>query len=267
MIKAKKWFTLVELIIVITILTVLSTIGYISFSWFTLDARNTQRVSHITSLVENMNLGMIQGVPSLNYVVNNNRTLTGTYQNPWYEWPAFHGFIGTEISENMYKAGDINYQLLWRKIEQASDPKTPELYKIGVVNIWSPRFQIAGTLEADPQKAYIGWNYIGRKWISNIVSTVATWAVKVTFESIDDAFQFKVGDQTWLWTGTWRLIIKEIAKDGSYVLLNGVNPWWYQDTFGLASDEVVSLIAKYDNLKYPINPWDGYNDNIPYKIQ
>lgn len=48
----KKGFTLVELIVVITILAILWTVAYLSFSWYSKDARDTTRASDI-KLIEN----------------------------------------------------------------------------------------------------------------------------------------------------------------------------------------------------------------------
>lgn len=45
--KNKKWFTIVELIVVITILAILWTIWFVSYSNFTTDARDTNRIQQI----------------------------------------------------------------------------------------------------------------------------------------------------------------------------------------------------------------------------
>jgi prepilin-type N-terminal cleavage/methylation domain-containing protein len=47
---SQNWFTLVELIIVITILGILATIAFISFQWYTKDARDWVRISDIKSI-------------------------------------------------------------------------------------------------------------------------------------------------------------------------------------------------------------------------
>jgi len=46
----KKWFTLVELIVVITILAILWTISYVSFWWFTMSARDSSRISDVKNI-------------------------------------------------------------------------------------------------------------------------------------------------------------------------------------------------------------------------
>jgi len=55
-----KWFTLVELIVVITILAILWTIAFISLGSYTTLARNAVRldgISKVATVVENKTLG------------------------------------------------------------------------------------------------------------------------------------------------------------------------------------------------------------------
>lgn len=47
MIKQKKWFTIVELIVVITILAILSTIWFISYSWYLIWVRDANRTAQL----------------------------------------------------------------------------------------------------------------------------------------------------------------------------------------------------------------------------
>lgn len=49
-ITKNKWFTLVELLVVITIIGLLATLWIQSFAWAQQKARDTTRISHITSL-------------------------------------------------------------------------------------------------------------------------------------------------------------------------------------------------------------------------
>ena len=48
----KKWFTLVELIIVITILAILATIAFISFQWYSSEARDSGKMSELSEVVK-----------------------------------------------------------------------------------------------------------------------------------------------------------------------------------------------------------------------
>ncbi len=48
----KKWFTLVELIIVITILAILATIAFLSFQWYSSEARDSGKMSELSEIVK-----------------------------------------------------------------------------------------------------------------------------------------------------------------------------------------------------------------------
>lgn len=48
--QQRNWFTLIELIVVVTILVILGTIAFISFNWFTKDARNSVRITEVDTL-------------------------------------------------------------------------------------------------------------------------------------------------------------------------------------------------------------------------
>jgi len=54
--KIHSGFTLVELIVVITILAILGTLWYLSFSWYSKDARNSNRVSDVKSIDKSFRL-------------------------------------------------------------------------------------------------------------------------------------------------------------------------------------------------------------------
>jgi len=60
MIKSKnlnyKWFTLVELIVVITILAILWTIAFISLQWYSKSARDSKRISDIQNIKKYLEL-------------------------------------------------------------------------------------------------------------------------------------------------------------------------------------------------------------------
>ena len=45
-----KWFTLVELIVVVTILAVLATIWFVAYSWYLAWTRDTNRISQLKSI-------------------------------------------------------------------------------------------------------------------------------------------------------------------------------------------------------------------------
>ena len=59
MLNIKKWFTLVELIVVISILWILATIGFISYSWYLLWVRDSNRLAQLEWLTKWLNVSLI----------------------------------------------------------------------------------------------------------------------------------------------------------------------------------------------------------------
>ena len=57
---SKKWFTLVELIVVITILAILWTIWFISMQWYSLSSRDAKRINDIGILKKSLELTYLE---------------------------------------------------------------------------------------------------------------------------------------------------------------------------------------------------------------
>ncbi len=103
----KKAFTLVELIVVITILAILWTIAFLSFQWYSRDARNSVRVSDFANIKKAMNL---YNLSNWAYPLPTN-TIESTTYSWWLEW---------ELDES------VTQRL---KLGVIKDPKTNENYK------------------------------------------------------------------------------------------------------------------------------------------
>ena len=87
LLNSRKAFTLVELIIVITILAILATIAYISFQWYTKDARDWVRISDVRQIYNWLSIYKVQTEKTLlpdNYINIQSWTTTISYQ--WYAW-------------------------------------------------------------------------------------------------------------------------------------------------------------------------------------
>jgi prepilin-type N-terminal cleavage/methylation domain-containing protein len=61
MLNNKKAFTIIELVVVISILATLSTIWFISYSWYLVWVRDTNRASQLTSISEWLNIYLTKG--------------------------------------------------------------------------------------------------------------------------------------------------------------------------------------------------------------
>ena len=82
--KYTLWFTLIELIVVITILAILWTLWFMSFQWYTMNARDSVRISDI-KLIEK-SLGVYVSQQSKYPLPDNYFTIEAQWQIIWYQW-------------------------------------------------------------------------------------------------------------------------------------------------------------------------------------
>lgn len=128
----KRWFTLVELIIVITILAILATIAFISFQNYTKDTRDTKRITELSQIEKWLEIYAIRNTP---------------FPHP------------SEKYITVY-SGDLNHTILiqwelWNEIKQliqiSNNPKNdPELNYTYTTNASRTRYQLTAYLEKDP---------------------------------------------------------------------------------------------------------------------
>jgi prepilin-type N-terminal cleavage/methylation domain-containing protein len=80
----KKAFTLVELIVVITILAILATVAFISFQWYALIARDSARLSDLSSMEKILTLYNEKNwsYPSPDTSTN----ITYSWATAWTQW-------------------------------------------------------------------------------------------------------------------------------------------------------------------------------------
>lgn len=75
--KKLHWFTLVELVVVVMILAILSTLAFVSYNWYSSQARDSKRMSDIKSL---------QWALEFQYIKNYSYPNPDNYQNISYSW-------------------------------------------------------------------------------------------------------------------------------------------------------------------------------------
>lgn len=82
--KKKQAFTLVELIVVITILAILWTIAFISFQWYSTNARNWVRLADLNNISKSLELFYSAKwfFPSPDYTVD----MTYSWSLAWNQW-------------------------------------------------------------------------------------------------------------------------------------------------------------------------------------
>ncbi len=124
--KIIKWFTLVELIVVITILSILWTIAFISIQWYSRDARNSKRLSDVRNIESLMWIYMIKNdnypIPD-DYIEIKKWPIIFTYQwvlkqktlwNLWYQWDLLDPITNIPYTYSLNKSKnkfDILYYL------------------------------------------------------------------------------------------------------------------------------------------------------------
>jgi len=119
----KKWFTLVELIVVITILSVLATIWFVSYTWYGVSARDSVRLADTQNIQKSL---WIYKIKEGRYPTPEDKVdvtsswVTLNYQ--WYAWEKVlwliwvHGWWVDPLTEDYYtyatNAARVKYQLL-----------------------------------------------------------------------------------------------------------------------------------------------------------
>ncbi len=134
-----SWFTLVELIVVITILSILATIWFVSYQWYTQDARDLSRSETLNNISKELTL----------YIANHGKA-------PDVEDTATISASGVLLTYQGYfwekAAKEINMS------KTPLDPKDKELY-FYALNESKDRYQIGWYFEGIPDIAYVTKSY------------------------------------------------------------------------------------------------------------
>lgn len=135
-----KWFTLVELIIVITILAILSTIWFVAFQSYTKNTRDSVRLWNIRNIESWLNLYFVK-TNKYPDVESSTIIYAWSWNIIWYQW-----YLWDEVS----KLININKTPL--------DPLDKEKY-IYSTNQSKSKYQLMTFLETDNQISYINKIY------------------------------------------------------------------------------------------------------------
>jgi len=124
-----KWFTLVELIVVITILAILWTIAFISLQWYSKTARDSTRISDMSRIKTSLELFMVE----------------------WWKYPEPIWIVPVTYSGtlNAWDQGTF-WETTFRNVDRLDkvpvDPVTEKEYTYSVTNN-RKEYQLAGILE------------------------------------------------------------------------------------------------------------------------
>ena len=157
--KQKQAFTLVELIVVITILAILWTIAFISLQWYSKDARDSIRISDISSIKTSLELFHLN---SGKYPLPDDKQIVDYWtETLWYQW----NFWTTVISSLSRSMSEV-----------PTDPLTDKKYVFSVANNKN-EFEILSLLEWDS----LALNNISQ---TNAASLVVTPKIDGTYNRV-----------------------------------------------------------------------------------
>lgn len=229
MLKQKKWFTLVELLVVILILSILSVLWFVSYKWYLKNARDWVRLMDLDNISKGLNVLYLNTrkypLPEWNiltWAINNNEIF---YQ--WVFWDELSKTLGISKTP-LDPLLDLKYSY--------SVSKNKKNYQLSVVLeeelLWFD--YVTKTYASDFSKAYLKWNYKWyikynwldwKKYLTNIPSLLVT------------------NDSTWdlLWSWTY------------FVVENNVNlpywiNWWKIDTNSLLKEKYQNNDIELVNL-------------------
>jgi prepilin-type N-terminal cleavage/methylation domain-containing protein len=189
MLNKKKWFTIVELIVVITILAILSTIGYMSYTSYILFVRDSNRLSQLVAMKEwldSRNLSSSLPMPD-DYV-----EVKVNWKTIWYQW-----FIWKDVLTTIWYNKD------------GKDPKTGKYYSYYITKDKN-YFQLMTHLEDEWTISSISlWN----KAIAYDYSTMYNWVVWTKLWILTDEFNTPIQEVESIKTATFVDLFVENAND------------------------------------------------------
>jgi len=149
----KKWFTLIELVIVMSVISILWLLSFIWFQWFNKEARNAVRISDVNNITKSLELFSINSgfFPD----PSNSVEITYLSWSIWSQWTVWESVI-TNLSKNLNKVPldplnkqEYVYSLLNNKTEyQIKINYEESLSALPINNVF-----------ASNDKCHIRWNY------------------------------------------------------------------------------------------------------------
>lgn len=154
--KNKNAFTLVELIVVIIILAILWTIAFISLQWYSMEARDSKRVSDVRSLLTKINIESAKWVDYSKMILPSS-------------WSTLQvNSIRINWEDRTSNQWIVNFEFLKEDSKSFKDPSNqyqdyPMAYAQWAVWSWTTRipykFVEMATISEKEWQAVIMWNY------------------------------------------------------------------------------------------------------------
>ncbi len=253
----RKWFTLVELIVVITILAILGTIAFISLQGYSGDARNSKRVSDLNSITSAVKNQLTEGQSYMSFVTQVTDNLSSTRQ--------ISGTAATLATE--YNAGTVNYTALPVKSSDFQDPLGNNSYIIGATTRAGWAVEMAASMEQGGQRvAKLIGDWVPRLSTTLVSGTGTAATNSWTLTNTSDINKLKAGDNYTLSGGTSSTgTVLSISPDGMTFKLSG-NIVAGNIQILLTNSEITGLIDKKDTSPAAGTAYvsDGSSTNLPY---
>lgn len=155
---SKKAFTLVELIVVITILAILGTIAFISLQGYSAQARDSKRITDVSSLISKVNVEVVRGDISLSDMLEED-------SNSKFTWSvvALSGSTNSDVGKINFpvlRESETNFQDPSIKGDDETNPQNYVFaYSVGSSNGAYNLFQLATVSESEGKARVVGTFY------------------------------------------------------------------------------------------------------------
>ncbi len=200
----KKWFTLVELIVVVTILSILSAIWFVAYSWYLAGTRDSNRISQLKAMADGLKLYKTKAsLPKPDNFVE----IKWSWELIAYQWYIWKNVLDL-----------IEYQELW------VDPKDKTYFSYYLTED-REYFQLMAFLEEDE-------NLDEGEEIANVFSKVNAWELNIDYSI---RYPKVYGDKLWILTNKDNVPLQEISD---------IVWSWYLDVFNTNNEYIARFDDK-----------------------
>lgn len=246
-----KAFTLVELIIVITILAILATIGFMSFQSYTIDARDSNRVTSLREIAKWLDIyqtkNRILPYPDekIAKIWSWAISITDILSYQWYIWNEIQKNIKlTYISKDPKDNSSYTYSINWIKTKYQllallEDWKS---YNLSYKNILK---DVYASNDYINRKTYTIWNmiWIFLSWTTNLpVQETLTW-INLNTDTNSYKVLFSNNSNSWEIFSSWNTLYQNIIEKN----IPTENNWNSELTYSWSWDSSNWFILKDSN--------------------
>lgn len=240
--KNSKWFTIVELIVVVTIISILGAIWFVSYTSYIWDSRDSSRISQVSSMykaLETYRAKWFLPMPSESVNIYASGTII------WYQWYAWENVLNT-----------IWYQDEWK------DPKDEEYFTYYLTKDLR-RAQIMTLLEDELTVSYDFINQANALDYSDRVVKVygnKLWILTESWTNVPIQALDTIISSWWLdivkTTSTYTAYLTDDNKiTWTWYILAYIWYWWWKNCKEILSND---SWKKWLDWVYYINPtWTG----------